>query len=141
MTTTLDPSWIAANCKIVAFVFGENATPALSIVEQAIEESVTGVTGISGNDPAIVDSYSLSQNYPNPFNPTTSVRFTIPNAGKVSFKVYDILGNEVASYIDGFLQNGTYNVQIDGSNLSSGVYFYELKTQDFIDTKRMVLVK
>jgi len=98
------------------------------------------VTGIGNNETVPVE-FSLGQNYPNPFNPTTNVRFTVPKDGNVVFKVYDIKGKEVATYLDGFLKSGAYNVVIDGTNLSSGVYFYKLSAGNVTDTKRMILVK
>lgn len=140
ISTTLDPSWVAANCKVVIFVYLDNATLALANVEQAIEENITGTTGIISSSVS-ADNYSLSQNYPNPFNPVTNIKFSIPKDGKVSFKIYDIFGKEVADYIDGNLQRGTYNVQFDGTNFASGIYFYVLKTDNFMDKKKMILVK
>jgi hypothetical protein len=85
--------------------------------------------------------YGLSQNYPNPFNPVTNVKFAIPEAGDVSLKIYDVTGSLVAVYLDGFVKAGYYNAEIDGSNLSSGVYFYTLRAKDFVETKKMILVK
>ena len=140
LNTTLDPTWVADNCKIVVFAYKDSTVLAYGTVQQAIEESVTGVTGISGNTEA-PGNYALSQNYPNPFNPVTNIKFTIPKDGIVSFKIYDARGIVVENYVNDFLQKGTYNVQFDGSNLSSGVYFYELRTSEFTDTKRMLLVK
>ena len=87
------------------------------------------------------EEYVLEQNYPNPFNPATNVSFTIPRPGNVSFKVFDSKGSEVRNYLNTFLQSGTYNVQIEGSDLASGVYFYELRTDDFREAKRMILLK
>jgi hypothetical protein len=139
--TTINSGWNAANCEVVVFAYKNNSPLASANIEQAIEESVTGTVGITGNDPEIADSYSLSQNYPNPFNPVTNIKFSVPDNGNVSFKVFNMLGKEVASYVDGFLKRGSYNVSIDGSDLSSGVYFYQLRTKDFVDTKRMILLK
>lgn len=102
--------------------------------------SMYTVTGIGNNETEPVE-FNLGQNYPNPFNPTTNVRFTVPKDGNVVFKVYDIKGKEVATYLDGFLKSGAYNVIIDGTNLSSGVYFYKLSAGNVTDTKRMILVK
>ncbi|MCY7363220.1 MAG: T9SS type A sorting domain-containing protein, partial [Ignavibacteria bacterium] len=107
---------------------------------------------ISSNTP---DRFSLSQNYPNPFNSITHLEFACPPArqgispasrqggelGFVSLKVYDILGNVVADLVNGKKNPGSYEVEFDGSNLSSGIYFYKLETASFIETKRMVLLK
>jgi len=83
----------------------------------------------------------LEQNYPNPFNPTTNIHFSIPKEGDVSLKVFNALGQIVGTYIDGNIKAGTYNAEIDGTNLSSGVYFYTLQAKDFVQTRKMILVK
>ena len=86
-------------------------------------------------------SFSLSQNYPNPFNPTTQLEFGISNLGFVSLKIYDVLGNEVKTLVNENKPSGRYTVTFDGSNLSSGIYFYKLEANDFTETKRMILLK
>lgn len=141
VVTVLDPEWVSANCKLITFVYKDSSILALANVEQALEERVAGTVGISGNSEEIPNEYSLSQNYPNPFNPATSIKFYLPEDGKVSFKVYDIFGKEVENYVDGFLNKGIYNVQFDGTNLSSGIYFYTFKAGNYFDKKKMVLVK
>ena len=85
--------------------------------------------------------YSLSQNYPNPFNPITHLEFGISNLGFVSLKVYDILGREVKTIVNEIKPAGRFKVAFDGSNFASGVYFYRIEAGDFVQTKRMVLVK
>lgn len=94
----------------------------------------------------IKPTFELTQNYPNPFNPGTTIKYRIPFNGKtetsnVKLIVYDILGREVATLINENKQSGTYEVNFDGSNLNSGVYFYSLVTGSFRDTKRMLLIK
>ncbi len=86
-------------------------------------------------------SYSLSQNYPNPFNPSTTIRFTTPERGRVSLKVFDILGREVATLMNGDLDGGSHQVTFDASKLSSGIYFYSLKAGIFTQTRKLVLMK
>ena len=110
-------------------------------VEQAVEDNVSGATGISGNTNEVPSEYSLSQNYPNPFNPVTNIKFNLPKDGNVSFKIFDIFGKEIENYVDGFLQKGSYSVEFDGTNLASGIYFYTLKTDNFSDRKKMILLK
>jgi len=85
--------------------------------------------------------YSLSQNYPNPFNPSTTISYSIPNDSYVTLKVYDVLGNEVASLVDEQKQNGTFDIHFSASTLSSGVYYYKLKAGEFTSTKKLVLMK
>jgi hypothetical protein len=97
-------------------------------------------TGIQ-NSNEIPKVFSLSQNYPNPFNPTTSIKFDIPKQGIVKLSVYDVLGNEVATLENGSMQAGTYIVDFNTTNLSSGVYFYKLTSGNFTDTKKMLLIK
>jgi uncharacterized delta-60 repeat protein len=94
----------------------------------------------NGNIPS---AYKLSQNYPNPFNPVTTIKFEIPlnNGGFVQLKIYDILGREAAILVNQQLTPGRYEIKFDGTNYSSGVYFYKLTAGSFVQTKQMVLVK
>ncbi|MBE2256185.1 MAG: T9SS type A sorting domain-containing protein, partial [Ignavibacteria bacterium] len=99
---------------------------------------VTGINIISENIP---DKFSLSQNYPNPFNPTTKINFSLPKEEIVSLKVYDMLGREVSNLVNEKLNSGEYSYDFDGSNLQSGTYFYRLQSENFSDTKKMILIK
>jgi hypothetical protein len=85
--------------------------------------------------------FELSQNYPNPFNPSTTIRYTLPQAGNVSLKVYNALGQEVATLVNGHQVAKNYEATFDGSNLASGIYFYTLRTDNFTQSKKMILVK
>ena len=91
-------------------------------------------------NPNPVDFY-LEQNYPNPFNPATEISYTLPQAGLVSLRVYDILGREVAVLMDGFSTSGTYRTTFDGSQLSSGIYFTRLQAGNHSEFCKMVLLK
>ena len=110
---------------------------------------IAGTVGVKEiNHNAIPDSYVLSQNYPNPFNPATKIRYTIPSLGyknissqRTTLKIYDILGNEVAALVDKEQQPGNYEVEFNPVYLSSGVYFYQLRSGSFIGTKKMVFLK
>ncbi len=106
-------------------------------IDRSLQSGPTGISSIS----SIAIDYSLSQNYPNPFNPVTNLEFGISNLGFVSLKVYDMLGKEVATVVNENLNPGTYRFSFDASGLSSGVYFYTLKTNRYSETKRMVLLK
>jgi hypothetical protein len=83
----------------------------------------------------------MEQNYPNPFNPSTTIKFSLPQAEIVSLKVYNILGSEVATLLNGTVEAGSYDIQFDASNLSSGVYLYELRAGNFTQIKKMNLIK
>lgn len=139
-TTTIDAAWAAGNCEFQVFIFKDNGTLSVSEVQQGIKLPVV-TTGISNNGSSVPKVFELSQNYPNPFNPVTNIQFSIPKDGDVSLKIYNILGKLVSTYADGFMRAGVYNAEFDGAGLSSGIYFYTLSGKDFIETKKMNLVK
>lgn len=85
--------------------------------------------------------HSLSQNYPNPFNPSTSINYQISRAGFVSIKLYDTLGHLVETLVAEEKSIGNYKITLDGTNLSSGVYFCRMITNDFQETKKLILMK
>ena len=87
------------------------------------------------------EGFTLHQNYPNPFNPETTIAFDVKNPGRVVLKVFDLRGCEVATLIDAFKQMGRYAVPFDASGLASGIYFYQLRTKEFTDVKKMVLLE
>ena len=93
------------------------------------------------NQETQINLFTLDQNYPNPFNPTTNLEFTILKPGYVSLKVYDMVGKEVATIINTNLTPGTYKNEFDAGNLPSGAYFYTLSTQNFSETRKMLLLK
>lgn len=92
-------------------------------------------------DNAIPENFDLEQNYPNPFNPTTTISYKIAEKGLVSLKVYDVLGKEVAELVNDTQEAGNYKVSFNAVNLSSGVYFYILRVNDFIASKKMIMLK
>ena len=79
--------------------------------------------------------------YPNPFNPSTTISYTIPKEQKVSIRIYDMLGREIATLIDGVQTQGEHFVRLDGSNLASGIYFYRFETKDFIQVRKLILIR
>jgi hypothetical protein len=85
--------------------------------------------------------FVLFQNYPNPFNPATIISYQIPASGRVSLKVFNVLGVEVAELENGIQNAGRYNIIFDGSKFSSGVYFYQLRAGSFVGTKKLLLLK
>ncbi|MEP0859803.1 MAG: discoidin domain-containing protein [Ignavibacterium sp.] len=112
------------------------------------ETEVYGNLMVSGNEDekTLPVEFKLEQNYPNPFNPVTKIRYRVPTdekreARNVQLKVYDLLGNEVATLVNEYKQPGVYEVEFDASDLSSGVYIYRLQAEAFISTKKMVLLR
>jgi photosystem II stability/assembly factor-like uncharacterized protein len=114
-----------------------------------LKTTTGGSVGINNISSQIPSDYSLYQNYPNPFNPVTRIKFTVANGfpirtfgnDKVVLKVLDVLGREVATLVNEKLNPGTYEVTFDGSNYPSGVYFYQLRNENFIETKKLILLK
>ncbi|MCI0449825.1 MAG: T9SS type A sorting domain-containing protein [Chlorobi bacterium] len=101
-------------------------------------EIPVGITPVSSEIP---ESYSLEQNYPNPYNPNTKIKFNIPKDDFVKLVVYDELGREIKTPVNENLKAGVYEIYFDAGSLTSGVYFYRVITNDFIETKKMILVK
>lgn len=101
---------------------------------------ITAVQEITINT-GIPSDFNLSQNYPNPFNPTTKIRYDLPEKGNVKLVVFDQLGRQVSELINGVKSAGSYEVEFNGSNLASGIYFYKLEVAGQIFTKKMILVK
>ena len=85
--------------------------------------------------------YTLEQNYPNPFNPSTKIVYSIPEEGFVSLAVYNLLGEQVASLVNRVQKAGRYDVEYNASTLSSGVYVYRIKTENFTSSKKLILMK
>jgi tetratricopeptide (TPR) repeat protein len=120
-----------------------SAEDALSVYSSVISAN-TGSQLLKQNTSEEIEkptTYSLSHNFPNPFNPTTVINYQIPRAGLVTIKIYDILGKEVTTLVNESKEQGYYNVTFDASKLSSGVYIYQLKANDFVSSKKMVLIK
>ncbi len=120
----------------------------VGVIYKYIDSIASGVSNF-GND--LPNTFSLSQNYPNPFNPSTKIKYSIPTSpqpspykgegARVRLKVYDILGNEVATLVNEEQPAGEYEVEFKGTDISSGIYFYQLKVGNFIETKKMIFLK
>ena len=93
------------------------------------------------NDIGVSPSFYLSQNFPNPFNPITTIRYQLPVAGNVTLKLFGTLGNEIATLVNEDKSMGKYRITFFAGNLPSGIYFYQLKTENFTETKKMILIK
>jgi hypothetical protein len=100
------------------------------------------IVSVSGNDfQDILSTFHLRQNYPNPFNAETVISFVLPTSGKVSIKVYNLLGEEIVTVMEDYLPAGEREVKFNGEGLTSGIYFYQLKTEGQFSTKKFVLMK
>jgi len=100
------------------------------------------ITGVVNQEPGLQPkNYELRQNFPNPFNPSTTIQYSIPIAGHVTLKIYNLLGQEVNQLVDREQTAGSYSVVFDASRLASGIYFYQLKTDGYYNVKKMVLLK
>jgi len=106
-----------------------------------IHAVIAEASAIDHVTPEVPDKWSMDQNYPNPFNPTTEIRFTVPRSETMTLKVYNLLGQEVATLIDGVAKVGVHTVSFDASNLSTGVYVYRLESESFSATYKMLLLK
>jgi serine protease len=99
-----------------------------------------GLIGVEQISSVIPDKFALYQNYPNPFNPSTTIKFDVAKTGLVKIKIFDIIGREVSQFIQ-MLSPGEYKYEFNNSGLASGVYFYKLETDQFVDTKKMIMLK
>lgn len=115
--------------------------PAKSVITFVGENYKYTPTSIADLENVKPKEYVLSQNYPNPFNPTTVINYQLPASSHVTLKVYDLMGREVATIINEYLPAGEHQTSFDATHLVSGVYFYRLQTEDFIQTRQMMLVK
>jgi len=100
-----------------------------------------GLTGVSTTPSGVPLTYDLAQNYPNPFNPSTQIEFSLPIASNVQLKVFNMLGQEVATLVNGNLTAGQHSVKFDASRLATGVYLYKITAGSFVSTKKMLLLK
>jgi len=122
-------------------------TVRLGVSDKSKNITVADTVLFISSDPVRIENYTLSidfsliQNYPNPFNPTTQIDYSLNNPVNVSLKVFNILGEEVAELVNEKQTSGSYSVFFDASELSSGIYFYTLKAANFVETKKMILIK
>ena len=139
-------------------VDSENNTYVTGYFEDTIFLDDSSITSIQGNDifiaklntsgvsfvddyNAVLRSFELKQNYPNPFNPTTKIKYQIPQLSFVTIKVYDVLGNEISTLVKEEKPQGSYEVEFKATNFPSGIYFYRLQAGNFVETKKMLLLK
>ena len=99
------------------------------------------LTDVKDNITSVPNSFSLEQNYPNPFNPTTKIKYNLSKEAKVSLKIFDVLGREITTLVDTKQISGHYEVNFDASKLASGVYIYRMIAGDFVQSRKMILMK
>lgn len=145
-TTNAGVNWLQQNSGTTQHLYSVNfinqntgwATGNNGIILKTTTGGVTGITIVSSQIPI---EFKLYQNYPNPFNPNTKVKFQISKEDFVKLVVYDILGNKIAVLVNEKLKAGTYEVEFDGMNYPSGVYYYKLEADYYIETRKLVLLK
>jgi hypothetical protein len=116
--------------------------------DRGVYRSLESPTSVEDDNSKSPNTFALEQNYPNPFNTSTSIRYNVPSVtlsevegSRVSLKVYDVIGNEVATLVNEEKPAGSYEVKFNASELSSGIYFYKLQAGSLLETKKMILMK
>lgn len=160
-TFAFNSLWNTANLKVIVYVQSKTSMEVLQ--SESIAYTDFTITDIN-DTPPITNGYKLEQNYPNPFNPTTTISYTIPQRPAISngidgslnsnlsssgissdlnvtMKIYDILGMEIKTLVDKQQGPGNYQIVFDAVNLSAGFYYYQLRSGNFIETKKMILLK
>lgn len=127
--------------RIVWRAVGYNGIDSLSSTGNFVNTLVRTTVGINLISSNVPDRFILENNYPNPFNPETNIKFSIPKSTFVELKIYDSKGSEISTLVNEKLQSGSYQFNFNANNLPSGVYLYRLKTSDFSESKRMILIK
>ncbi|MCK9280643.1 MAG: T9SS type A sorting domain-containing protein [Melioribacteraceae bacterium] len=125
-----------------AFEFIVNDKP-ISITFDPNTKILKEVLSISAvrDESKLPEGYSLSQNYPNPFNPTTNIEYSLPASGNVKIILFDAIGNEIKVLVNKYEDGGYHKIELNAENLASGIYIYKIETNNFIDSKKMILVK
>ncbi len=153
----IEKSQDGANYQTIFFIGGNGTTTQRNVYSYIDESVITGVyyyrlkqIDFDGSfeylktvvvDLGLPETYLLEQNYPNPFNPKTVINFQTPKEGLITLKVYDILGNETATLINENKTAGSYSIEFDASQLTSGIYYYKLTAEDFSSVRKMILLK
>lgn len=124
----------------VAIAYGEQESEMLAALANA-QQLYDTLTSVDNNENQTLSDFYLNQNYPNPFNPNTVISWNVPFDSYQTLKVYDVLGNEVATLVNEYRTAGSYSINFNASNLSSGVYYYKLTAGNFTETKKMILMR
>jgi len=153
----IEKSQDGANYQTIFFIGGKGTTTQRNVYSYLDKSVSTGVyyyrlkqVDYDGSfeylktvtvDLGLPEAFLLGQNYPNPFNPKTVINYQIPKTGMITLKVFDVLGNEMATLVDEEKTAGNYNIEFDASKLTSGIYFYKLTAEDFSSVRKMILIK
>jgi CubicO group peptidase (beta-lactamase class C family) len=131
------------NIGAIVLINIENSEAVDIITSEVLQFASNFVTSIGQqeNETSALSSFILHQNYPNPFNPSTTISFQIPELSSISLTVYDVLGNEIAVLVQEERKSGKYEIEFNRSDLSSGVYFYQLRADNYLQTKKMILLQ
>jgi len=136
--------YIGSDFKTITLSFPlyyKNKESARELIEFIMVNKFSEVLPVTDEIQAIPNSFALEQNYPNPFNPSTKIRWQSPEGSWQTLKIYDVLGNEIVTLVDEFKPAGRYEVELNALSLPSGVYFYKLKAGEFVQTRKMILLK
>ncbi|MBT8386798.1 MAG: T9SS type A sorting domain-containing protein [Ignavibacteria bacterium] len=136
-STTLSGTFNATNVDLAYIVYFTGGGTADGVINLVKEQT----SGIEKESEVVTDNYTLHQNYPNPFNPSTAIQFSIPGEGFVTLNVLNSLGEKVSTLVSENLSSGTYKYNWNASDLPSGIYFYSLRADNFIQTKKLILMK
>jgi hypothetical protein len=121
---------------------GREINPSLKPGEEVvISENTMNKLIVQSGEFMLPEEYSLEQNYPNPFNPSTTIKFTLPEAADVTLSIYNTLGEKVAELVNSKLEAGRYSYQWEAGSIATGMYIYELRTDKFVSVKKMILLK
>ncbi len=134
-------SWAAVPDLDVLTWYGGESFQDEGLTVETVPDYAAIATSVDDGIAQTPTAYSLEQNYPNPFNPTTKINFTIPESQDVRLDVYNILGQRVATLVNTHMTSGSHTVQLDGSRLASGTYIYRLQAGDFVQQRKMTLIK
>jgi len=125
----------------LVYAIGDKKDSIYKYINEAEAKYQTLITSVDENETKIPAGFSLSQNYPNPFNPTTCIKYALSNNEFVTLKVFDPLGKEVATLVNEVKPAGYYQIEFNAAKLPSGIYFYKLQAGNFVETKKMILIK
>ncbi|MBN2572070.1 MAG: T9SS type A sorting domain-containing protein, partial [Ignavibacteriales bacterium] len=135
--------WIGGSWQLsddILLIYYNNRTNIISFYANTVSVTYTSFTNIQ-DDNLFPNKFSLSQNYPNPFNPSTIISYQLPIISRVTIKIFNVTGQEILTLLDEEKSPGVYNIDFNASQLSSGVYIYQMKAGEFTQSQKMILIK